>query len=288
MRMSLRITIAAVCISGALAARVEAQPAPRPADVFETRSQLGASVNNAGLQQSFDWMWRRSLSASSNPLVSEAHLSAGGTAAVTPASLRGGVWVEIAPASFFVVRAGVDPSQYFGAFDSLTSFDSRQDAFDSDARRARHAGRAGRTTRLYVTPTVRLRAGHFAGQSSLDLERWSSSAAGPFFYEPTRDVLLAAGGDRVANLNTAVVYEHQQRGGGTLSFGPIHSLTRVHARSFNQIQRLGAVLTEQTTGRHFGLLQPRATVIVARYLDDASKRGEWSAALAIGFTLKRR
>lgn len=289
---SVRVAITTVSVVFAAASWAGAQTAPAPVAVpvtiKEVQGQLGASINNAGLQQSFDASWRRKLSASANPLLSEAHVSAGGWTGVTPASLRAGAWVEIAPVSFFVLRAGVDPAQYFGNFDSVTSFDNRLEAFDSDARKARANAKAGRTTKFYVTPTLQLRAGHFAGQSSLDLEHWSSTAAGPLFYEPTRDTVLEVSGDHLATLSTVVLYEHEQRSGGKFSIGPMHSLMRVHSSDVNRVQRAGVVMIQQMTGRHFGLSNPRATVMLARYLDDASKRGQWSAAIAVGFALKRR
>ena len=288
MGQRLRIVIAVIGVMALFAGSAQAQTAQRPAATTETRGQLGASINNAGLQQSFDWAWQRPLSASKGLLLSEAHVALGGTAALTPAALRGGAWVEIAPVSFFVVRAGVDPSQYFGTFDALTSFESRTDAFDSDARKARATAKAGRATKFYVEPTLQIRVGHVAGKSTLGVERWSASVAGPLFYEPTRDALMAVSGDRLTTWSTVVLYEHRQKGGGTLSVGPMHSLTRVHGNTLNQIQRVGAVLVEQTTGRHFGLRAPRATILVAHYLDDASKRGEWSAAVAVGFALRHR
>jgi hypothetical protein len=281
--------IAIVSVSGSIAGRADAQTAARPAAIKEVRSQLGASINNAGLQQAFDASWRKPLSASTSVLLSESHVAFGGTIAATPASLRGGAWFEIAPVSFIVVRAGVDPSQYFGTFDSLTSFDSRTDAFDTDARKARHSALSGRTTKFYVTPALQFRAGRFAGQTSLDIERWSSSAPGPLFYEPTRDTLLDVTGDRLTTWSTAILYEHVRSGGGKFSAGPMHSLMRVQGSSdLNQVQRLGVVLIQQSAGRRLGLAQPRATLVVARYLDDSSKRGQWSAMAALGFTLRRR
>lgn len=291
MAKAIRTAVGVLVVGGSLTAGpAQAQTATPagPAAVHELRSQLGASINNAGLQQSLDWSWRRPLSTSGSLLLSEAHVAFGGTAAATPASLRGSAWVEIAPVSFFVVRAGIDPSQYFGTFDSLTSFESRLDAFDPDARRARGTAKPGRATKVYLTPTLQLRAGHFAGQSSLDLEHWSSTAPGPLFYEPTRDTLLDVSGDRLTTLTTVALYEHEQAGGGKLSVGPMHTLTRVHNSTFNQIQRVGAVAIEQMAGRHFGLNQPRAILQVGYYVDDSSKRGQLSAALAVGFTFHHR
>jgi len=288
MGSTLRIASGVVILGLMVTGQAMAQTVAPPETVKDVRGQLGASINNAGLQQSLEWTWRRGINTSTNPLLSEAHIAAGGSAAGTPASLRGGAWVEIAPVSFFVLRAGVDPSQYFGNFDSVTSFDSRVDAFDSDARKARANAKAGRTTKFYLSPTLQLRVGHVAGQSSLDVEHWSSTAAGPFFYEPTRDTLLAVSGDHLATLSTVVLYEHEQRSGGKLSIGPMHSLMRVHSSTANHVQKAGVVMIQQMSGHHFGLTAPRATVAVARYLDDSSKQGQWSAAVAIGFTLRHR
>src|SRR5436190_23776123 len=64
--------------------------------VTELRAQLGASMNNAGAQLSFDLSRHRPLSTSRHPLLSEAHVGVGGTAAFTPAHVRTGVWVEAA------------------------------------------------------------------------------------------------------------------------------------------------------------------------------------------------
>jgi hypothetical protein len=63
----------------------------------------------------------------------------------------------------------------------------------------------------------------------------------------------------------------------------MHALTRVDGDSLNQIQRLGIVAIRPFGGRFLGF-----TGSLSRYLDDPSKRGEWTAALAIGFSLNRK
>lgn len=260
----------------------------RPGGVTELRGQLGASINELGIQQSFDLSWRRALSASPNPMLSEAHVAVGGTTAFTPAHVRGGVWAEVAPLSIFVIRVGAEPAYYFGTFDSLTSFASRRDVFDDDIRRDRNAAASGTVTRLYVTPTLQFRAGHFVGATSGSFERWSSNASGPFFYEPTRDTLLDVNGDHLMALTSGVLYEHPLAGGGTFSGGLMHALTRVNGDALNQIQRVGIVAIRQFDGRWLGVAKPSVTVNVSRYLDDPSKQNQWSAAIAIGFALARR
>jgi hypothetical protein len=268
--------------------RAVASEAPEvPAGVLNLRGQLGASINNAGLQQSFDLSWNRPLSASRHPLLSGAHVAVGGSTAITPAHLRGGGWVEIAPVSVFVVRAGAEPGHYFGTFNSITSFDSRTDAFDTDSRRERGGATSGTATRLYVTPTLQFRVGRIVGATSADLEWWSSNARGPFFYEPTRDTLLDTKGDRLTALTSAVLYEYPVAQGG-FSAGVMHSRTRVDDASLNQIQRLGGIFIRQFEGQILGLARPSVTGLVWRYMDDSSKRGEWAAAMAIGFSLNRK
>lgn len=107
------------------------------------------------------------------------------------------------------------------------------------------------------------------------------------FYEPTRDTLLAVGGDDLASLSTAIVYQRPLAGGGQLMFGPMHSITRVHASQLNQVQKLGVVAVHQMSGTHFGLIRPSISAQAAYYLDDPSKHGQWSAALAVGFSISK-
>jgi hypothetical protein len=246
-----------------------------PADAQTATGQLAASINNAGLQQTVDLTWRRERRAF------------GGTVAATPAGARLGGWIELTPVRFFVVKAGAEAGQYFGAFHSLTSFDSRLDPFDADTRRARDSAQSGRTYKLYFTPSLQARTGRFAARSIASFERWSSTAAGPFFYEPTRDTLLAVDGDDIASLTTLVLYQHPLRGGGQFSTGPIHSIVRTHRSSLNKIQKLGVVAVHQMSGRHFGISRPIISAQAAYYLDDPAKEGQWSATVAIGFSIGR-
>jgi hypothetical protein len=290
MRLALQIVLAPLLIIGPATSRLDAQTLTptRPPAVTEVRSQLGASYNNAGLQEAIDASWRRALSGSTSPMLSDAHVAVGGTLAATPTGVRAGAWAELAPVSIFTLRVGMEPAQYFGTFHSLTSFDNRTDVFDPDARKARANAKAGRTMRMYVAPSVQLRAGHVAAASTLNFERWSSSVAGPLFYEPTRDTLLATSGDHLATLTTVMLYEHVRVGGGKLSAGPIHTLTRVHGKSLNQIQKIGMLVTQQSAGRHLGMTRPSLTAMVGYYVDDPHKDGQWTAAMSVGFTLRRR
>jgi hypothetical protein len=293
MKMTMRQGVRACAVLGVMvtpaaltAAPQQAAEATRGATVSELSGQVGASTNNAGAQLSFEVSRQRPLSTSRHPLLSEAHVGFGETVAFTPAHVRAGVWVEAAPLSVFVVRAGAQPAYYFGSFNSLTSFDSRRDAFDTDSVRERDSATSGSAVRAYVTPTLRLRVRRFIGLASADLEWWSSNAAGPLFYEPTRDTLLDVSGDRLTTLTSAILYEHPLAT-GLLTTGLTHSRMQVGGRSLNEVQKLGAVVVRQFGGRVLSLNRPSVTVTAARYLKDPSKQGEWTASAAIGFSLHR-
>ena len=262
------------------------EPAAAPAWVTNLRGQLGASINNPGAQLAFEVSRLRPLSRSRHLLLADAHVGMGGTAAFTPANVGGGVWAEVAPLSVFVVRVGAEPAFYFGTFHTLSSFSSRSDPFDTDSLRQRDSAATATTTRVYVTPTIRLRARRLVGLASADVEWWSSTAAGPFFYAPSRDTLLDVSGDWLTTVTSAVLYEHPLAS-GRLSTGITHSRMRSRAGSLNQVQRLGVVISRQSTGHLFAFRAPTITLSAARYLDHPSKQGQWTAVMAIGFALRR-
>lgn len=273
-----RLTLAAVVMLPAVAGAQMPPDGPRR----EVRGQLGASVNNMGLQNTIDVTWTWPLSSSTNPLLSGAHITTGITHALTPAQTRLGGWIEVAPLSVFDVRVGFDPSAYFGTFNSLQSFDSYADPFDKTARDTRGGGKVGTAGRLYVSPSLKMQAGPIVALAGADFEWWRSNASGALFYEPTRDTLLKSGGDRLVTTTSIVMYRRAMRS-GTMSAGAIHNTTNVFDARRNRIQKLGVIgVREFDTGR-FHLPRPRFTVVVSRYLADPSKEGQWSAALAIGF-----
>ena len=256
---------------------------PALARAQEVRGQLGASINNAGLQNTLDITWNWRLTDSQHPLLKDARITTGVTHAVTPAQMRLGGWVEVAPLSVLSVRAGAEPSAYFGTFNSLQSFDGYDDPFDKDARDARGGAKAGAGLRTYVSPSLRMKAGPIVGLVTADVEWWSSNAAGPLFYEPTRDTLLNVSGDRLLSTTSVVMYQRSLRSGG-LSVGAIHNRLTVRNAPANEVQKIGAIAIREYAGRRFWLPRPRLTMIVAKYLDDPSKKGEWTALAAIGFT----
>ena len=259
--------------------------------VTELRTQFATSINNLGVQQSLDWSRRKALAPGAGPMRSEAHVQFGATASVSPSYARIGVWGQVAPLSILVVRVGVEPAYYFGTFDSLMSFDRRDTPFDTDTRKGRGGATTGTVWRWYVTPTLRARFGSIVSAATADLERWSASATGPLFYEPTRDTLLETGGDTLIALRHVVMYEHVRASGTRVCMDGIHSLPRADGfkgAQLNQVQKLGVLFMTQSDGRFAGLARPSLTVMVARYLDDPSKEGGWTAAAAVGVSLRRQ
>ena len=280
-----RVAVLAALVVPGVAAGQTPQAPPTSGPTREVRGQLGASINNLGLQNTVDVSWNWPLSTSRQPLLSGAHVKAGVTNALTPAQARLGGWVEVSPLSVLDIRVGADPSAYFGTFNSLQSFGSYQEPFDTDARKARGGGKAGTAARFYVSPTLKMKAGPVVAATTADVEWWRSNASGEFFYEPTRDTLLKSGGDRLFVTTSVVMYQKAMTS-GTLSAGALHSLTRVADAPDNQIQKLGAIVVREFGLARFHLPRPRFTAIVSRYLDDPSKHGQWSGAVAIGFSTR--
>lgn len=248
----------------------------------EVRGQVGASINNAGLQNTLDVSWTWRTSTSRHPLLSGAHIATGVTHALTPTQVRLGGWFEYSPLSILDLRAGFDPSAYFGTFDSLMGFSSYGDPFDPDARQARGGARTGMARRVYVAPTLKFKAGPFVASSTAEVEWWRSTAGAAFFYEPTRDTLLKSDGDRLITTTSAVMHQWGHAS-SLLSIGALHTLSQVSDVHYNRIQKLGVIAIKEFAATHYRLPKPRVTVVVAKYLEDPMKQGEWTAALAVGF-----
>lgn len=281
--MRTTLALLAVILTSA-APSFAAGPDAAPATTRQIRNTVGASVNNAGLQNQVELNWRRPLTQSASPLLRDAHVGVGVTNAVSPSYARGGAWFEVAPLSVAAVRVGVEPTAYFGTFNSLMPFASAEAPFDNDSRDARK-GEAGRgaALRFVVSPTLRFKAGPLAAQSSLDVEWWRASA-GPYFYEPGRDTLLkSAGGGLVAG--TTFVVLQRQRGDHTTSIGALHKLTRIADAPQNRMTQLGVLVTRDYNAHRFGMSRPSVVLAVGTYLDHPSRQGQKTAMLALSFDI---
>jgi hypothetical protein len=271
----------------------QTSPAGAPATpTSELRTQLGVSYNNLGLQQSLEWTRRRPIRPGSGPLTADRHVAFGAQVAVSPSYARLHVWAQFAPVSILTLRFGVEPAQYFGTFDSLMPFDTADQPFDTDSRKDRGGARADRATRVYFTPTFRVRVRHVLALASIDGESWSSSSPGTFFYEPTRDTLLKSRGASLGVGRVALMYEHVAAGGTRVGVGGIYT-SQNHAGSAEVIKRLhieraGVITSIQSDGRLLGLRRPNITATVSRYLKHPTKTDEWTATLTVAATLRRR
>src|SRR5262245_61181636 len=222
------LLVLALLLPAVVAAAGEPEPtATRSVFQRSRQGSLGIGLNPLGLQGGVDVSWRRGLSSSSSPLLRDAHLSFGVAPRLTPSYARLAAFVEVAPLSILELRAGIEPSAYFGTFRSLLYFGSYADRFDEEARSAR-AGEAaaGLAGRAFLAPTLKLGAGRFVLRSRSELEWWRARQKRPYFYEPGRDTLLRAAGDSLLASETLLLYE--LRGGSRRRLlGPVHDLTLV-------------------------------------------------------------
>jgi hypothetical protein len=277
-----------VLAASGLAAEETAPPAgPRR----EIRGSIGTAVNPLGLQNGADVLWRWSLSKSSHPLRSDAHLTLGLASRLSPAYERLGAFIEIAPLSVLDVRVGLEPVFYFGTFNSMLGFSGYEARFDDaarDALRAQGRATAGLAGRAYLAPTAKIKVGRLIARTHAELEWWKARQPGaPFFYEPTRDTLLDARGDAMMTAETLVVYELSRRPGRKVLAGPVHTLTRVYHAAPNQKQDLGLMAIVGLGRSGLGMTEPTLFAKVFWYLEDPYRRHQVGAQLALGFGLGR-
>ena len=195
-----RLTAAVIAL-GALPA--DAAPPER-----SFANTLAVSANPIGLQDQLALAWRWGLSRSTNPFLSGAHIAAGVTNSLSPASERLEAWVEVSPLSVLDIRAGVEPVFYFGTFGHLSGFPSYDADFSKDAREAVKDRALARTgVRYHVSPAFKIKLGRVLARTGLELEWWHVDMPDPYFYEPLRDTLLASGGDAVAVVTAQAFYE---------------------------------------------------------------------------------
>ncbi len=250
----------------------------------EVAAAVGASGNPDGLMARVEVRWRRPLSRSTSPALSDAHLSFGVSPEITPSYARLGAWAEFAPASSLGVRAGVEPALYFGTFSSLISFSDIRAPFDRVTLKARRDEAApGTVLRVYARPVFRMKVGRVGTEVTAQVERWRSSAAGPFYYEPSRNTLVAAGGGTIGCLSAAVLYDASAR----LGVGAVYDLTHVYAAAANRVQRAGALVTYAPRLRFPGLGRPAVSAVAGVYLQDPGRRNQLFAGVGLDFLLRK-
>ena len=282
--------ILAVLVVGA-SGLVAEEAVPPTGPRREIRGSIGTAVNPLGLQNGADVLWRWPLSKASHPLRSDAHLTLGLASRLSPAYERLGAFVEIAPLSVLDVRVGFEPVFYFGTFNSMLGFSGYDARFDDTARdelRAQGRATAGLAGRAYVAPTAKIEVGRVIARAHAELEWWRAKQPGaPFFYEPTRDILLDARGDAMMTAETIVVYELSRRPGRKVLAGPVHTLTRVYHAAPNQKQDLGLMAIVGLGRSRLGMTEPTLFAKVFWYLEDPYRRHRVGAQLALGFGVGR-
>jgi hypothetical protein len=257
------------------------------AQTRELRETFGGSVNTPGVQNNLELTWTWKLSNSTSPLLSDAHFAVGLTDGLSPAYNRLGAWVELSPLSILDLRAGLEPAVYFGTFSSLTDYASYDGAFDTDTRKARDkAGDKsfGTGGRAYVGPTLKLKLGRVILVSGAEFEWWRASNDGPYFYEPTRDLLLKSDGDSMVQGQNLLLLEFPRPSGGKILAGPVHGYRHVYGVPQNRIQTLGLLGVYELAEQRFGVKKPTVILQVSRYLEDRWKEDELTATLAVRFT----
>jgi hypothetical protein len=96
---------------------------PPPLDRFWYNSAVFARVNPLGLINVNRFGWRRRLSTSDSVLWNDTYTFLGGSAVITPAWARAGVYAEVAPIALFRASADVGVTGYYGTFDQVLSFE---------------------------------------------------------------------------------------------------------------------------------------------------------------------
>jgi hypothetical protein len=272
----------------ALASTLTATPAAAEPPRREIRNTLGAMVNVIGIENTLDASWTWRLSESKNPLLADAHLALGLTDTFSPAYNRVGAWVELSPLSILDLRAGIEPTLYFGLFNSLQDFSGYDALFDEKTRKdTNDLSYTGFAERVYFAPTLKMRVGRVIGAVSAEIEWWKAAGVGPCFYEPARDVLIASDGDRVLRTSSVLLLEQPFAGGKKLMIGPMHQLVDVSGARANRVQRVGLLAVYDLGPRWLGLRRPTLIAQTAYYLDDRFKRHEPWALVAIRFHLGR-
>ncbi len=278
-----KLTLAAFTLLAAAPLVTGEEIAPRRSGSFAEES-LGASYNQLGLQHVLGVRWTRALFDARSPWLADAHVSGGFAHTLTPSYMRVGAWLEAAPLSILSVRAGIEPGAYFGTFGSLRSHGSYDSGLGNGHGTTPGPGNGGRCS---LAPTAKLRLGAFAMASTATMEWWWSSAAGPFYYEPSRDTLLRSSGDRLLTVSTVLVRQVPLRHGGQLTYGVSHDVTEVPAAPRNRSQRLGVVVARRLASTRLGLQSPTIGLRVGYYLEHPQRQGQLTAALGVSIERRR-
>lgn len=244
-------------------------------------------LNPLGIQDAVDVSWTRSISKSQSLIVKDAHVAMGVSNKLTPAFERLGAWFEYAPLSILDLRVGVEPVYYFGTYKVFLPFDRVDARFDDDVIESRvDEAKSGLAGRVYVSPTLKARAGAWVARVKTEVSWWRSQEKGePFFYEPAWDTLIGSSGSRVVTVEALALRELKLNGNKTLLVGPVYDLTTVSDARVNRKQDIGILTVWSKAGRFHALKDPTVALKVIYFLEDPWRRHEPAAQLAFVFGL---
>jgi len=141
-----------------------------------------------------------------------------------------------------------------------------------------------RASAMRIAPACPLTPPPVIVVSGAEFEWWRASNDGPYFYEPTRDLLLKSDGDSMVQGQNLLLLEFPRPSGGKILAGPVHNFRHVYGVPQNRVQTLGLLGVAELAERRFGVKKPTVILQVSRYLEDRWKEDELTATLAVRFT----
>ncbi len=248
-------------------------------------ADLYARWNPLGLTASLEAARRRDRPDGDGPLLRGRYLRAGAALSVNPAWVQVGPRVEWVPWAPLQLVSGYDLFGFFGAYGTLLRLSSDRAPFGRSALDARSGEeRSGLAHRLFVEPTLRVRAGRLLFRSANTLAGYRLAGREGTYYESEYDTLLRER-DLLFQSRTTVTAELSRQGSGpSLLVGPAYEYTRA-ARTGVERQRLGALVFWVPAARAFGLDRPRVLVFGGVNLVDRNRNGEPFGILGLGADL---
>lgn len=242
-------------------------------------------LNPLGVQDALEVSWTRSITRSQSLIVKDAHVAVGVSSKLTPAFERVGAWFEYSPLSVIDLRVGVEPVYYFGTYKVFLPFNRIDARFDDDVIESRvKEAASGFAGRVYVSPTLKARAGPVIARVKAEYSWWKAQEKGePYFYEPAWDTLIGAGGSRVLTLEALALREFKLSGDKTLLVGPVYDLTSVSDARINRKQDIGILAVWSKTGKFHGLKDPALVAKIFYFLEDPWRRHQPAAQFAFVF-----
>lgn len=283
-RRTASLLLALLAMTGGAAAQEAERQAPWKRKIENTFAFV---LNPLGIQDALEVSWTRSTTRSESLIVKDAHVAMGVSSKLTPAFERVGAWFEYSPLSVIDLRVGIEPVYYFGTYKVFLPFKRVDARFDDDVIESRVKDAAsGFAGRVYVSPTLKARAGAVVARVKAEYSWWKAQEKGePYFYEPAWDTLIGATGSRVLTLEALALREFKLSSDKTLLVGPVYDLTSVSDARINRKQDIGVLAAWSKAGKFHALKDPTVALKVFYFLEDPWRRHEPAAQFAFLFGL---